>query len=347
MNVSASKFYSSQREVLGKVCPLDTPFRLAISVSEVCNFKCSYCFRSVSDTISTGYTTKPFMDMELFYQIIDQAKHFPSRIKKIFLNITGEPLCHKDLPEMIKHVKTEIADTTVCIQTNGSLLTPQLSERLAQSGLDDMLISLQGISAEQYWTMSRAKINFEKFVENIKYLYSIKKKSMKLYVKIPDLSLKTGEEQAYYELFNPICDQATVEKINPVFDEVDYSKLGIDQASTANRIGTDYGRQEVCSIAFYGLSVTTNGNVYPCVQSIVPCTFGNITQSPLLDIWNGEARSSFLKTMLRGESIPRCDTCTSKSGCVLSEEDSMTPYADEVLSKMLEHENSQKQQVSL
>jgi radical SAM protein with 4Fe4S-binding SPASM domain len=335
---SASRFYSAQREVLGKVCPLDTPFRLAISISEVCNFKCVYCFRSVSDTIKSGYTTKPFMEMDMFKRIVEQAKAFPSPIKKIFLNITGEPLCHKELPQMIRHLKNEIPGPAICIQTNGSLLSCELSKQLADSGLDDMLISLQGISSKKYKEICTADLNFDEFINNIRYLYTIKGSNMKLYVKVPDIALEEGEESKYYNIFGPITDQATIEKINPVFNEVDYAKLGIDSNSTANRIGTDFGRQEVCSIAFYGLSVTTNGNVYPCVQSIVPCTFGNVMEQSLKDIWNGNKRSSFLKAMLRRESIPRCDNCTSKHACVLSPEDSLTPYADEVLGRILARE---------
>lgn len=331
---TASNFYSHSRTVLGEVCPLDTPFRLAISVDEVCNFKCKYCFRSVSDTLTNGYSTEPFMSMELFQKIVAQAKAFPSKIKKIFLNITAEPLCHPQLPQMIRYIKDEIPNSIIAIQSNGSLLTKELSRKLAESGLDDMLISLQGLSAQKYKEICTADLNFEDFVSNIQYLYSIKPKKFHLYVKIPNISLNAGEENKYHQIFDGISDQATVEKINPVFNEVDYSKLGIDGTSTANRLGTDYGKQEVCSIAFYGLSVTTNGNVYPCVQSIVPCTFGNILEQSLVEIWNGKKRTDFLKAMLKKESIPRCDVCTSKNACVLSPEDRITPYAEEVLNRI-------------
>ena len=333
-----SNFYSSNRTVLGKAIPIDTPYRLAISISEVCNFKCIYCFRHVSDTISNGYTTLPFMDRGLFERIVEQAKAFPSKIKKVFLNITGEPLCHKELPEFATHAKRELPESIICIQTNGALLTPVLSERIAESGLDDMLISLQGVSAEKYLEISGVKIDYAKFVDNIKYLYSIKK-TLNLYVKIPDITLNAGEEKKYFEIFDSISDQATIEKINPVFKEVDYSKMGIDSNSTANRLGSDYGQQRICSIPYYNLSLTTNGNVYPCVQSLIPCTYGNVNNESLADIWNGKTRKDFLITMLRNESIPRCDTCTSKHSCVLSQEDIIEPYADEALARMEKEDN--------
>ena len=252
-------------------------------------------------------------------------------------------MCHKELPQMIKFIKNEIPDSIVSIQTNGSLLTHGLSEDLVNSGLDDILISLQGLSSEKYKAICDANINFNDFVDNIKYLYEYKTKSksnLHLYVKMPDIALETNQNKIYYDIFNPISDQATIEKINPVFNEVDYSKIGINNFSTANRLGTDYGNQEVCSIAFYGLTVTTNGNVYPCVQSVSPCTFGNINTESLVEIWNGKVRTEFLKKMLRRESIPRCDICTSKNACVLSDEDRISPYATEVLERILSKERS-------
>ena len=339
MKVSGSGFYSTKREVLGEVCPLDTPFRLGISVSEVCNFKCVYCFRSVSDTLKNGYTTKPFMDMEMFEKVVQDAKKFSSPIKKIFLNVTGEPLCHKELPRMIKYLKREMPEPVVAIQTNGSLLNSTLSKQLVESGLDHMLISLQGITPEKYRDICGATVDFERFRDNIRYLYSIRN-TLKVFVKVPDIALSEHEVAKYYDMFSPISDEATIEKINPVFNEVDYSKLGVASDSTANRIGTDYGKQKVCSYPFYELTITTNGNAYPCVQSIIPCTFGNINTESLVDIWNGRTRADFLKKRLREESIPRCDICTSKSTCILSPEDSIGPYAEQVLSRMIAKEKS-------
>jgi len=53
-----------------------------------------------------------------------------------------------------------------------------------------------------------------------------------------------------------------------------------------------------------------------------------------VEIWNGKKRTDFLKAMLKKESIPRCDVCTSKNACVLSPEDRITPYAEEVLNRI-------------
>lgn len=49
---------------------------------------------------------------------------------------------------------------TECI-TNGSLLKPARSDAIADSGLDRLKISLQGLDAASYQEMSQVKIDFE------------------------------------------------------------------------------------------------------------------------------------------------------------------------------------------
>ena len=40
------KSYSQDRNVLGKVLPLDTPYTVMVDISDMCNLRCNYCFRA-------------------------------------------------------------------------------------------------------------------------------------------------------------------------------------------------------------------------------------------------------------------------------------------------------------
>jgi len=340
MKYTLNQFYSTDRIPLGKSAPLDTPLRFAISLSEVCNLKCIYCFRSVTDTLQSGYTTEKFMSWEIFNKVVEQMKEFPSPIKKVFFNVTGEPLCHKDMPKMVKHFKSQMPEPITAIQTNATLLNPQLSEQIVDSGLDQILISLQGLSGTKYKEMCGVYIDFDKLFENIAYLYKIRGET-KIYVKVPDIALGQDEEATFLQLFSPICNQATIERINPIFSEVDYTKITGVSNDTANRVGTDFGKQRVCPIAFYHMVVTTNGNVYPCVQSRPPFSLGKIQNNSCKEIWNGSSRMDLLKDLLKRNFVPVCADCVSVSACIKSEEDIIDPYSDEILDRILrssEHE---------
>lgn len=339
MNYTMSQFYSKDRIPLGKLAPLRTPLRMAISTSEICNIKCRYCFRSVSNTIDSGYTTEKFMSWDIFKLIVKQTKEFIPGVKKIFFNVTGEPLCNNELSNMIKYFKEEIPEPVTSIQTNGLLLNEEIARNLSDSGLDNIMISLQGISKEKYKSICGANIDLEKFISNIAYLYEIKNK-LKLYVKIPDISLDTGDEILFHNIFDSICDQAVVERIVPDFAEVDYSKIEGIAGETTNRFGSDYGKQKVCPYAFYSLAITTNGEVYPCIQSKPPYSMGNINNNSLIEIWNGKIWIDLLKKKLTKSPIQNCDTCSTGSGCVKSQEDIIDPYCEEILQRIIAKEKN-------
>lgn len=48
MKANLKPGYDLQRKVLKDVVPLDTPYTLFISPSQLCNFKCHYCSHSLS-----------------------------------------------------------------------------------------------------------------------------------------------------------------------------------------------------------------------------------------------------------------------------------------------------------
>ena len=70
--------------------------------------------------------------------------------------------------EMAK--KTDLFET-IDTTSNGLLLTPQNSEKLVSAGLDLINISVDGLSKEQFCHFTKRLVDFEKFVEQIKYLY--------------------------------------------------------------------------------------------------------------------------------------------------------------------------------
>ena len=86
--------YDSNRCQLGKCTPLDTPFRLTLDTSEVCNFKCINCFRCEAPSPSWGYAAQNnLMELETFEIAVQQILQFPSKPKVVALSGSGEPLC--------------------------------------------------------------------------------------------------------------------------------------------------------------------------------------------------------------------------------------------------------------
>ncbi len=324
----------TQRSVLADVLPLNTPFVVHIDVASACNFRCKFCFHSLKRKTLDALGFSPgFMNMDLFKAAVDQIRGFPSKLKRLCLIRHGEALMNKHLPEMIRYAKaSDIADQ-INISTNGSLLTPDITDQLLCAGLDEMLVSVEGLSGPKYKAICGAKVDFDQLVENIKY-FNNSKKDTSLYVKIIDYALDDdGDEELFHKIFNPICDKASVEYMVPCFRGVDYATLKSDYQ--LNIIGDRFVEVEVCPQPFFQMHIFPNGNVSVCNADYnEKLVMGNVTCDSLVDIWEGKALNQFRTMHLKGlrKNHDYCSFCAGNV-CYTSKSDIL----DQAAAKLLEH----------
>ncbi|MCP4292699.1 MAG: radical SAM protein [bacterium] len=323
--------YGMDRVQLKEVLPLKTPFSVFLSVSTVCNFKCKYCVQVLpkDDLKAKGFIPE-IMSWEIFLEAAEQLRAFPDRIKTLFLYGVGEPLTNKLLAKKIAHLKKLDVAENLAFITNGALLKPETSRALIDAGLDTLRISMQGLTAEKYYEVCGARIDFDGLVENIRY-FNENKKDCLVYVKIADVALEEGDEEKFYDLFRDISDRMFVEKIVPVFHEIDYTDM-IKEQTLVDLWGQEHDPRLVCPICFYTLTVYPNGDVYPCCMESDPAGLGNITQTPLTEIWNGGKQKSFLRMQLKGNRMknPICKNCTAPDTSA-NMEDELDSNADRLL----------------
>jgi len=298
------------RVPLAEVAPLSTPFTMNIFPTGACNFRCNYCAQSLGAAelkkrFAFAYDTMP---IDTFARAVEQMQDFPQPFKLMSFMGHGEPLLNKDLPEMISMAKRAGVARRIEIITNGSLLTHGLSEKLVAAGLSNLRVSLQGISREKYWQISKVKLDYQKFVEELRYFASLSKES-KLFVKVVDTSLDEGEEEKFYALFGDFADRMYVEHIKPVYDGVKYEKE--QQNVTVDRYGNDHTPRMVCPLAFYMLALWPNGDVVPCDAIYKPIVLGNVCQDKMTAMWQGEKMQKFWQLQLadKRQSIKGCDVC--------------------------------------
>lgn len=107
-----------------------------------CNLQCPAC----PTGLRLGLRPTVAIDEELFKRTIDQIGDY---IFQLYMYNWGEPLLHKRTPEMIAYAKKK--DINILLSTNLSLkLTDDYIDRLVLSGLDRMLVSLDGVTQESY-----------------------------------------------------------------------------------------------------------------------------------------------------------------------------------------------------
>jgi MoaA/NifB/PqqE/SkfB family radical SAM enzyme len=134
----------------------DDPVCLYLETTNRCNLLCTTCPR-------TFEALEPPADMswELFTSIVDQ---FP-RIARAVLHGVGEPMMVRDLPRMIRYLKSR--GCHVLFNTNGTLLTPKRGRELIDAGLDELRVSLDAAEPKAF-ALVRGRDMFAQILGNLR-----------------------------------------------------------------------------------------------------------------------------------------------------------------------------------
>lgn len=332
MRANIKPAYVKERINLGEVLPLNTPYRMTISPSQICNFKCFFCTHSLDreEVLKTGFKYKN-MDYELFTKLADQMKEFPNKIKLIVFSGMGEPLLNPKLPDMIKYLKENKIVDRVEMYSNATLLTHEIVHKLVDSGLDSFKISLEGLTQEKYKETSQYDIDMDKFISNINYFYN-NRKNCKIYIKVIDSLLEDGEEEKFYTKFGDICDEIYIEHLSDCQPLTGNCDGKVDPGKTM--YNEDAKVCKVCPMLFYSLYADVECNIYPCVTLGLPVNFSvdNINNNSLKEIWHGEKIRELRIMHLRGEKdkISICKDCGNMI-CMYHKEDDLDEYVDKLL----------------
>ena len=153
------------------------------------------------------------MPMELLKKIVSYLKEFPNKIKSLNLYKDGEPLLHPNFPEMYQYLKESGVAEQIRVKTNGSLLNLQLNRRLIDAGLEWIGISVEAVSVEKYWDISSYRIDYDKFLYNLRDLYE-HRGTCQIHIKIIDAGLSEAEKDKFFQDFSSLCDTCALENIH-------------------------------------------------------------------------------------------------------------------------------------
>lgn len=326
----------NDRVQLKEVLPISTPFTLNVFPINACNFKCVYCAQSRGAKGLKEYNNFDLsekMTLDTFSNIVEYSKKFDKPYKLLSFMGHGEPLLNKDLPEMIALANKAGIAERIEIITNGSLLTPELSDALIEAGVTNVRVSLQGLSSEQYKKTSNVDLDFDEFLSNLEYFHNKgKEKGSHLFVKIMDCSLSKSEEQKFYEVFDKISSRMYIEKVKPVYEGVEFTQDVTDLVT--NRYGSVHEPRLVCPLAFFSLAVWPNGDIAPCDAIYKPIVLGNVNKDDLSEVFNGVENTIFRLKLLRGKknNMDGCKVCCAPDD-VSHEKDELDCVAEKLIEK--------------
>ena len=148
--------------------------QLYIETSSRCNINCRMCMRG------SAFKSQGDMELSLFNKL---TPVFPG-LKFINFSGIGEPLLNPGLFEMLRIAKRLMPrDGETGFTTNGMLIDREIAGELVSSGLDKIVISIDGINPETYGYIRRGG-DFERIKRGIGFLNSAKEKIKKSAPKI-------------------------------------------------------------------------------------------------------------------------------------------------------------------
>lgn len=294
-------------------------------VSNLCQLECPLC--------PVGAQLLPqdrkIMPLATFRTILDRMPF----IRAIELYRSGEPFLNPDIMAMIRLARQR--DITVIISTHFSFPKPEtFFEELATSGLETLVVSLDGTSQESY---SRYRIggDYDLVVSNIKRLVEAKTKtgSTKPDIIWQFLVNKYNEHEIGMARETAAALKITLD-LRPisladnepdvrhgVFDIEERKKQWLPQNPSyisdcykgAYRYPLSRG---VCSQLFTRVMVMADGNILPCCEVWSPeNAFGDLLTQSFDDIWYGrkylDARSRALNRHNDSQIQSVCSTCNN------------------------------------
>ncbi len=145
---------------------LDRPLRdLRISLTDRCNFRCSYCMPKA--LFGANHTFMPKHQLLSFEELTRLAGIFARRgVRKLRLT-GGEPLIRRDIDRLVGML-ADIPDIDdISLTTNASLLTLDKAKALRAAGLNRITVSLDGIDDTTFKAMNDVGFPVDKVLEGI------------------------------------------------------------------------------------------------------------------------------------------------------------------------------------
>jgi len=331
------EFYDRNRQTLHEIVPLDVPFTVSIEASSACDLRCKFCAMSSKTALEQRGHVMKNMDADTFSLIIEQLKEFPHPFKRVYFTGLGEVLVNPRLPDMVKQIKTNGIAPEVMIFTNAVNLTHETSLALVDAGLDIMTISVNGLNADDYERNCGCRIDFEKYVEQIAFLYA-HKGNLRINLKTVDLCINNEtDRQFFFDTFGNICDFINIETVAPLHKGVVYSNDNIKNSKNVSKFASISKIKHVCVLPFRKMFISSLGKVNFCdAINGFPYSDLDICKQRLVNIWNGSVHKQLLINNLReiyeGPSVI-CKNCVGKHNCSF-EADDLDPYVDEILTRI-------------
>jgi radical SAM protein with 4Fe4S-binding SPASM domain len=275
------------------------PREIQIQTNTFCNATCVMCpYPKVSKEVTNGK-----MSEELYTEILAQCAHEPGvcRIEPFLMN---EPFTDKRLVDFIAQAKRTVPHAWVTVTTNGSLVRPEVTDRLVHSGLDAIWFSFNGATRETFERIMG--VSYDRVVANIDYLLSVRPPSLQVFTNMIETKIMAPEVEENIRRWHARgVGSGTSVLVNRGGNVENYDEL--------NYRPRHHTPIRICDLLYHKMYVLYNGDVVLCCMDWRrQVVMGNVHQQSLREIWRGERYRHYRKLHEEGRSqeLDLCRTCS-------------------------------------
>ena len=312
LNFLKLEFGYQLSRITHKPIMLGLPWAASIEPTNNCNLRCPQC-----PTGMQVITRKQgFLELDSFRHFIDKLT---TSLIHLTLYFQGEPFMNRQFIEMIREARSRKIFVTT--STNGHFLDKETAQDIVDSGLNHLVISLDGLDQETYANY-RIHGKLRKVKEGIENLVLAKKEKNSLLplIELQFLVMGHNEHQiseaklfarksgADFITFKS-AQVYTFEKEDSILPK--QSRYSRYQKNSDGKWVIRKKLKNSCHRIWRSCVVTWEGEVVPCCyDKDASYSAGNLNSNSLKEIWNSDQMQDFRKKVFRNRSgIDICANC--------------------------------------
>ena len=307
-----TSFYVSRFS--GKPVQWGFPISISFEPTTSCNLRCPECpsgLRSFSR--STGMLQKDF-----FTQTIDDIHQ---HLLYLIFYFQGEPFLNPDFLSMVSYASSKGIYTAT--STNAHYLTDEVARKTVESGLDRLIISIDGTTQDVY-EQYRVGGKLDKVIEGTKHIVKWKKQLNSktpfiffqfLVVKpnehqvedIKKLAKETGVDEVRFKTAQVYDFKNDPNQLIPTLDKFSRYKKNADGTYSAkNKLANR------CWKLWHANVITWDGLVVPCCfDKDAMHQLGNLKNESFKNIWQNSNYRQFRSELMKSrKNIDICANCS-------------------------------------
>ena len=306
----------------GKLDVTAYPYEWEIDTTNICQLKCPLCHTG----LGTIDRDKGVMHFDTYKKVVDEIKDY---CVWLTLYSWGEPFLNRRIDEFIAYAHEARIATTISTNLNKPL-KKEMAERIIRSGLDTMIVSIDGITQEVY-EKYRVGGRLDRVLANLQLLVDTKRE---LGLDTPYIEwqfIVMRQNQHQIPEARAMAEAMGVGGI--LFKKVDFP-LGEEETDTARKwmpVGIEeYLREHPferpfreeeggrCWRLWRSTVINWDGGTAPCCYLVNAADdFGNVTGRTFMSVWNDESYRSARQLFKIGEEPDKrvgCVTCPVYTG---------------------------------